>query len=218
MAYVSISKDLIGDVEHKIRNMKDKQINELDKVAATLTVPVSDPTALELIWGEHLHLQSVIPDKWCKTVDTIYIKTDIQEEDGTHFSASFNLNAQPPSKFRIPATESVGYGSGLTVRLPSDHPLLQESIAHTRQVRDINTHWRKIGSDVVSFLRSAKSLNEALKLWPALALYIPESYLKKVAEKKAKSETTQSKAQEFLAGIDTNTITAAAVASRMTTT
>jgi len=117
----------------------------------------------------------------------------------------------------VPVTESQ-YGGNITVQVPVEHPLLQESIAHTRQVRDINTHWRKIGNDVVTFMRSAKSLNEALKLWPALELYIPESYVKKTAEKKAKSDAAMSKAQEILAGIDTDNITAAAVASRMTTT
>lgn len=218
MAYVSISKDLVNDVEHKIRIMKDKQVSEFVKPASSAAVPAIDPMAMELIWGEHLHLATLMPDKWCRMTDAIYMKAVVEEKGGSSFSASFNLLAHPPSKFRIPAASSDNYGSSITVRVSPDHPLLLEPLAYAQQLRAISDHWNKISSDVVSFLRSAKSLNEALKLWPALALYIPESYLKKVAEKKAKSETTQSKAQEFLAGIDTNTITAAAVASRMTTT
>lgn len=217
MAYVSISKDLISDVEHKVRMMKDRQINELTKPATVLTVNSNDPMALGLIWGEHLDLAAVLPDKWCKTLDTIHLKTTVSDVEGSAFGATFAITAQF-GKFRAPAAEIGSYSSSITVNVPPDNPLLQESIAHARQIRDINSHWRKIGTDVVNFLRSAKSLNEALKLWPALELYIPESYIKKVAEKKAKAEATQSKAQEVLAGIDTSIITASAVASRMSTT
>ena len=217
MAYVSISKDLVNDVEHKIRNMKDKQITELDKPNSVMTVAVNDPLVMDLIWGRHLHLASMMPDEWCKQLDGITLKTVVTDDKGAAFSTTFNLTAQY-AKFRVPMSEAGHYGGNITIQVPPDHPLLQESIAHTRQVRDINTHWRKIGTDVVTFMRSAKSLNEALKLWPALALYVPESYIKKVAEKKAKAEPAMSKAQEILAGIDTDNITAAAVASRMTTT
>lgn len=217
MAYVSISRDLTGDVESKIRIMKEKQIDTLGPHVNEMRVLWDDPIAMELVWAEHISLIDVLPDKWCRQIDTIALKTTVTDDTGSSFSVSFNLIC-PGGRFRVPAAEVNSYSSSMGITVPPTHPLIQQAITRTRQVREINTHWRKISDDVVKFLRSAKSLNEALKLWPALALYIPESYIKKVAEKKAKPEGTLSKAQELLAGLDTDTITAAAVSSRMSTT
>jgi hypothetical protein len=58
-------------------------------------------------------------------------------------------------------------------------------------------------------------LNEALKLWPALALYISDNYINRVNENASRSKTV-SKAADILASIKTDEITAAAVSVKLT--
>jgi hypothetical protein len=58
-------------------------------------------------------------------------------------------------------------------------------------------------------------LNEALKLWPALALYIADEYIARV-NNSPKREKMASKAEEIMASISIDQLTAAAVASKLT--
>ena len=66
----------------------------------------------------------------------------------------------------------------------------------------------------MKFLEACKSLNEGLKLWPDLKYYIPEQYLKKVAEKVEKKKRP-SEALDALKEIDVDQIVANAVMARM---
>jgi hypothetical protein len=87
-------------------------------------------------------------------------------------------------------------------------------VEHRRTIDELNVKWADIKEQVIKFLRSAKSLNEALKLWPALALYISDSYISRVNDKVSRGATV-SKAAEILAQIETDNITAAAVSAKM---
>lgn len=217
MAYVAISKELQSDVEAKIRNMHHAEKAQIPEPAQELVIQHDDPMALEFIWGNHLHLKDAIPDEWCTMTETIRLKSEAKAIAGRSASVEFILRANR-TKFRTPQT-SVSTYSGLVIgNLPTTHPLIVDLWLYAEAVSTVHERWKKIRIDVMAFLTSAKSLNEALKLWPALSLYIPERYLNKVAEKKEKASATPSAAAAMLASIDTGGITAAAVSARMSTT
>lgn len=72
-----------------------------------------------------------------------------------------------------------------------------------KQYQELSDKWQQIGNDVITYLKSAKSLNSALKNWPDLRAFIPGDYLDRIA---AKPERTaeRKKAEEALASIDRN--------------
>ena len=214
MAYVSISKDLLADVKHKIHTMQSKQIEQVAFPAASLSVYPDDPIALELIWGSYLHLKAQIPDAWCTTASTLRLQANSVAADGSTFQSSFDVVVAGSSKFRVPQGIASGYSS-INIGVAEDYPLLTERVAYNKQIKAITSEWKKISDSVLKYMQSAKSLNEAIKLWPAIALYVPEQYLIRVESKAKKTEVTMSAAQAMLANLDTDSITAAAVVSRM---
>jgi hypothetical protein len=68
---------------------------------------------------------------------------------------------------------------------------------------------------VLSFLQHCKSLNEALKLWPDIRIYIPQRYLDKAETVTKKAKAAESTALEHLKSIDTDNAVASAVMLRM---
>jgi uncharacterized protein YdaU (DUF1376 family) len=101
------------------------------------------------------------------------------------------------------------------VRPPS--PIMDEQITYHRQIADINSRWSKVQADVSKFLESCKSLNEAVKLWPDIKLYVPEQYIKRLNESVAREKKAQeaNAALEALQSIDTDFAVAAVVGARM---
>lgn len=89
-----------------------------------------------------------------------------------------------------------------------------EYVQYQTNVIAISSRWEKVKFDVLDFVQHSKSLNEALKLWPQLEVYIPESYLQKVEAKVSKSKAS-SHAAEILAKMDTNTAIMSAVSAQM---
>jgi len=217
MAYVAISTGLKNDVVSRINSMHQTERQQMQEPATALQVQHDDPMVLEFIWGNHIHLKDAIPIEWCSMTETIRLKSVTSTITNRNMTVEFALKAAGREKFRVPQSGMSNY-SGLVIdNLPITHPLLADLWVHSVAVNELQDRWKKIRHDVLAFLNSAKSLNEAIKLWPAVALYIPEQYLKKVAEKKEKVSATPSAAAAMLANIDTGGITAAAVSARMST-
>jgi hypothetical protein len=76
---------------------------------------------------------------------------------------------------------------------------------------EIHERWGKVNSDIQVFLNKCKSLNEALRLWPALKMYVPEEYIERVETKveRRKRET------EIVESVDIGELTAAAIAAKL---
>jgi hypothetical protein len=80
---------------------------------------------------------------------------------------------------------------------------------------DIAQRWDKVDKQIMDFLGKCKSVNEALKLWPQIEMYIPPEFITKVNEKKERNAAGPSQAAEALKALDTDHLTTAAVISRM---
>jgi hypothetical protein len=63
----------------------------------------------------------------------------------------------------------------------------------------------------MAFLGKCKSLNEALKLWPGVKMYIPREYIERV-ERKVERKVRE---KEILEDTPVDTLTAAAIAARL---
>jgi hypothetical protein len=76
----------------------------------------------------------------------------------------------------------------LTVLLHSMTPETREAVTHYVAKSDEHEKkYRQVRHQVKEFLSAATSLNDAVKRFPNIASYIPQIYLNKMAEKKAKA-------------------------------
>ena len=216
MAYVAISSALIDSTSANIERMKNKERSSIPETPYDMTLDANDPLAMQMAWGTHVHLRSVIPEGWTQSVSRICVVIPVTS-DGITWTTEFTLRSQNGS-FVVPNLRSNGYDS-INVKITDEHSFTQtvaaQHIANMTKLREIDNKWKKIKSEVKEFLNASKSLNEALKLWPALALYISDSYINRV-NTNAKREACVSRAAEVLAKIQTDEITAAAVASKLT--
>lgn len=216
MAYVAISQNLINSTQNNIIKMRDKEKNAV--TAPPERMPMSPKSAnLELlVWGDHLRLRDQMPEDWKTTVTRVNAKIgfDAGKADKNHCEFIFELT----DSMEVPSCKNQSY-YGFAVVVDEDSHLLpqavREAVAHNKFCIQTNDKWADIREKVTKFLGSAKSLNEALKLWPAVALYVSDEFVDRV-NNNPKREKTASKAEEIMASISIDDLTAAAVASKLT--
>lgn len=217
MAYVAISRTLIADTHNTISQMCEKEKALLPAVRSELLIAADDPTVEAFIWGQHLHLKDQIPDNWKDRTTHLMLRVDHVLPDETPITSTFKLTAQNSGSFVVPRTEQRTY-YGYYFNVSEQHPLLPQDVrdyaANQRNCFEIEQKWKSIDDQVKRFLESAKSLNEALKLWPALSMYIAPSYIERVKAATSRSATV-SGALDVLNEIQTDEITAAAVAHKL---
>jgi hypothetical protein len=215
MAYVAISQGLINETEQNISRMRDREKSQLPTPATEMKIDHNDPIATNITWGEHANLKGTLPEEWTQSVDSISINITYQFNEAPR-DTCFTVRSID-KQFVVPNFRSNGYNSA-NIRVYEDHPFVQQfasALVESRRTHDeINVKWAGIKEQVIKFLRSAKSLNEALKLWPALALYISDTYISRVNDKVSRGATV-SKAAEILAQMETDNITAAAVSAKL---
>jgi hypothetical protein len=75
----------------------------------------------------------------------------------------------------------------------------------------VNARWEKIKDDIDEFLQKCKSLNEAVKLFPGVRMYIHRDDIERL-ERKLERPTQRAKIVE---SYDTEGLTAAAIAAKL---
>lgn len=177
MALVRISKKLLFDVDKAIRSIEHKSL------AATVTPfnPVVDPTyksalvtaALDILWGEHAHLRTQIPEEWTTVVPRLDV-TFIDDKGHNVYPEQQVVTevACPPNSSR--------HGSYVEVRvplsaMPSDFSARVAAfdatlVAHVDRFKNVRVQ-------VAEFLKRSKSLNDAVKRYPDISLYINQEAL-----------------------------------------
>lgn len=214
MAYVAISRQLISDTVSNVRSMKNKETVALDATAFNVaTAGVDDPVVNDLIWGQHIHLKTQVPEEWTQRYEALNVRiayTHNEKSSSTSFMLKPTVSGE---RFVVPNTSNHGY-SHANFTIDENHGFAKTVAARwierEKQALDIRDKWDKVETQVRQFLESVKSLNEGIKLWPALELYIDKHYIDRV-NNVVKREKTVSRAEEVLASIDTDSITAAAV-------
>ena len=209
MAYVAISSQLLNEVDNKINRMKEADSNLIQKPIDDFTYNTLPSDLDQLVWGEHHHLKNVIPDDWKVYSKDFRANTKFMH-DGTELKSLICIKtavgtAAPP--------KSSSYTTHFDI--PADHPLIAEVVQRDIADYENRKKWKAIHRQIKDFLNNCKSLNEAVKLWPDVRVYIPQSYMDRMLAKSERTAEKISKASEFLKQIDTDNAVAAAVGARM---
>ena len=216
MAYVAISNALINSTANNIIKMRDKEKEATPSVAERISAPNRDANLELLVWGNHLHLRDQMPEDWKATTNRINAR--IQFEWAEEKKGTFDFTFECADPIEVPRCDNHSY-YGHQIKVDTNSHLLpqqaRDAIEYNKFLRVTDDKWSDIKSKVTGFLNAAKSLNEALKLWPALALYVSDEYIDRV-NNNPKREKTASKAEEIMASISIDDLTAAAVASKLT--
>jgi hypothetical protein len=217
--YVAISQRLINETQVVIKLRKSQE------VLAPTTYSVADHEAAlieKLRFGEHADIGRQIPEEWLWGTTSIEAKVINGGElvMGAYLDRKVTFNFEDDG-VRVPFdltrnTYDHKLGGYVIHRVidVKEFPQVQEVIKAMQERDAVNIKYAKIHREVTNFLESCKSLNEAIKLWPHITSYVPESYVKKTHEKITKVKE-ESKAASVLANIDTDMLTASAVLSKL---
>jgi hypothetical protein len=219
MATVGISKDLINRVEAKIEGMrKAERASDLPNIDKNISVDASQLYNIGSWGAEHVHLLNMIPKDWLtKTTDaqiTIAGWTDdaVQCKTAARFTGLTFAYQRPAD----------GYYNRHQSELTLDEvrALPEETLGRAELLQRwddavvemaINARWAKVKTDITEFLNKCKSLNEAVKLFPGVRMYIHYEDLERL-DRKAERPTQRAKIVE---AVDTEGLTAAAIAAKL---
>jgi hypothetical protein len=208
---VRISAELQNDVRMHVRSMYLKDMglqlgsSDYDKLFYS---DGSNTELIDLVWGEHLHLKSQMPTNWMKDLSKeynphIYLKVQLAADpvSGDSKHTQFRIIIAGKKPFLVPPRQSSG-----SVFTMDDKNLtgdLRKLYDLYHQYEELQEKWDKISNDIITYLRSAKSLNSALKNWAELRAFIPQEFLDRV-DAKPERTAERKKAEESLASIDRN--------------
>jgi hypothetical protein len=205
MSYVAISDRFKSDVRSKLRAMRQREANGVPTIDYKLNS--SRPDVVKWAWGDHLHLKDQMPPNWCKKSENIQLRF----ENGERGIFRISVALTPPL-----ITPPCGVPSGVFI-VPADDPEIEPYVDREAALYDIAQRWDKVDKQIMEFLTKCKSVNEAMKLWPQIEMYLPGDVVARVQEKKERNPSAPSQAAEALKALDTDHLTTAAVISRMST-
>ncbi len=220
MARVTISNTLVDSVNNNLKMFKHRELNQLHNPMDELSFSGNEPFIQEHMWEGRLDLQSLLPQSWLykgkREVGFQFNCTDMVSkidwyETDARIEIDFTTHPVPRHMsegrqiIRVSPEVSAQYGMDKLIKYKADYEAIVE-------------RYRKVREDVATFLNKCKSLNEALKLWPAIAAYIDKDYVDRVNEVRPKSERRISEAMDALAKIDVDAVQATAVAARLANT
>ena len=205
MAYVAISNELQDAVRHGIQAMARR---ELETIGAVPTILGTEPFVEQALWGQHAALKTQMPKDWMQTADRIVLRIEFPEGAWQETMMLKNYQSAPP-KYNC-------YSPPKVVLKYSD-PEITHIVKIVSDRVDAQRRWAGVEKQVMEFLQKCKSLNEGLKLWPDLRMYIPPSYLDRVARKVERPKDDGAAAKDALKNMNTDEIVAAAVIARMST-
>jgi len=212
MAYVGISSDFIQAVKREIARMKEAEENAFTKPETEVNVHEAPDDIVQLVWGQHIGLRNQMPKEWLVENNSVNMRVKLEHE-GTSWDVMYTV------KFTYPMLSPPGFSRYRhDVYVEEDaYPPMAATVKHAREMMEIKARWEKVKLQITTFLQSCKSLNEALKLWPAVSVYIPKQYLDRV-NRKVEREVKASAAQQALASVDTDAAIAAATTARFMST
>lgn len=222
---VRITHELQNDVRMQIRRMylKDVELqfgsSDYDK---TFYSDGSNTELINLVWGKHLHLKSQMPTDWMKDLSKeynphIYLKVQLAADpvSGDSKHTQFRIIIAGKKPFLVPPRQSSG--SVYTVDEKNVTGDLRRLYDLHHQYEELEEKWDKISEDIITYIRSAKSLNSALKSWAELRAFIPQEFLDRV-DAKPERTAERKKAEESLASIDRDLAVTSATLVKLATT
>lgn len=198
MALVRISNKLLDDSARHITDLKNKELNSRQKpagVGTALTTPI--PAELtESIWALAPELKDVIPKGWLRWVSGLAVQLHLEwpHTDGTTRKSSLNVSFENPTHVPF-GTESTYTNNGhtipkaatVTLRTGDEHlGVFKDIYDYCTWRSDVEYRWREVQTKVRAYLVNCRSFNEAVKLWPEVAGFVPDFYAREVAREVTK--------------------------------
>lgn len=218
MATVYITRELTNRVQTRISKMRDQEVQiEVPDNDKQLHVDASE-LLMQMAWGDYKHVFPQLPKDWLKHSKSsdLNIITGV-DEDGheAKFTVSvtgLNSYYEIPTADRWSAPRPSCTKEWLSSRthLTGAYEILTQ-IEQKEVRKTIHEKWEKVNSDINLFLNKCKSLNEALRLWPALKMYVPEEYIERVETKVERRK----REAELIETVNLEELTAAAIAAKL---
>lgn len=221
MAYVAISKTLVDTISRNLDNLRDTEMKSLVDTTTITTKLAEAPEIRERLYttllGEAVDLRGRLApyDRECVVSAKIDLST-LYAERGVLSESMLTLVV----KMKVPCTAQLSkdyYSADLrtTVALVVTHPLLEEYADAVAAQKEASQRWKAVKEQVMAFISSCKSANEALKLWPDVARYLPASAIATVNRKSEKQHREESAALQALKSVDVDLINTSHVLARM---
>jgi hypothetical protein len=211
MAFVGISKDFMDRVKSKIHNMHLAEIKTLGEVP-TISITNREPWVLKSLWGDHIHLVDQMPEKWMNKLEEVRLRVEINNPDLLDKSdRNFSFKVKASSKIVAPPN----FDWYEETAVPADCPQIAPVVEYATKFKEIQVRWINAETQITQFLRSCKSANEAVKLWPDVKMYFDPHDVERLETKTIRSGTAESEGAKKLAELDTTSLTSAVVIARM---
>lgn len=202
MAYVSLSRQLRSDIRGTITEMRNKEMRALGPLP-DICGSLSHSFIEDKLWERYAHLRAMTPPEWQREVT--YLHVIVLDKEGNHF-----CRASLHGVYKAPPCDVSD------IKLAHDYsPTTLAIHAHREHQKEVSERWDGIHRSVERFLDQCKSLNEALKLMPELAHYVPPHYIDKVNEKVTREKRDKDEAQNAAQAVDRDALIAGVVAARL---
>jgi hypothetical protein len=219
MATVGITKELRDRTKNIIELMcKAERASDLPEIDKNYSIDASTLYNIGC-WGEdHVQLLESIPKDWLTKSPDASIVIHGWTDEGRSLKTSVRFNGmafayQRPKDHYYNRAESdltVDQVRAFSEETPGRAELLQRWDDALVEMA-INARWEKIKVDIDEFLQKCKSLNEAVKLFPGVRMYIHAHDIQRL-ERKLERPTQRAKIVE---SYDTEGLTAAAIAAKL---
>jgi hypothetical protein len=211
MATVNVTRSLVAEVRANIELICK---GEETRLAAPLLngVPVEEALCNEIkrtLWAGYEDLEAKMPAHWKSASSYVTLRV---EQPGT----AVLLNKQYQSGSYQVFPPGVQWARTFKVDHIYGAPVFDDKtapafMAFVTKLLEINQKYEKISEQIQQFLDAHKTLNQALKAYPDLALYIPKEYMDRINKKveRGAAETRE------IPQIDVSLITSTGVAAKL---
>lgn len=219
MATVYITKELIARVKQKISSMRRAERSaDLPNIDKNAHVDASQLFNIGCWGATHVHLIDLIPKDWLQATTDSSISIKGTMDDGRTLGTSVRFSGMTSAYFRPKDSYYSKTDSELTLdyvrSLPEDTVGRAELLQRWDEAvfeLSINAKWHKVEADIVEFLNKCKSLNEAVKLFPNVRMYLAYEDTERLDKKIER----QSQRKAIVEAVDTDGLTAAAIAAKL---
>lgn len=217
MATVRISSELHSAVCDKIMAMFNAQVErDVGNEPGDIAIDPYDPRILQALFGEQWSNMVACPSEWFHPRNDIDVRIEVKNAQGAVIKTCRPdfISSKPNVSFRFPACRVY---STVDISTPEDFERWPEAAKHRDYWlarKAIEEMWCEVRNQVLTFLSQFATLNQAVKAWEGVRLYIPQNFLDRLD---AKVERTKSEinAERAVANIDVSKLTTMAVGARL---
>lgn len=219
MATVYITKELISRVQSVINKMRmAERASDLPNIDKNIQLDARQLYNIGCWGAEHVHLKDIIPKDWMQEVPEAPVSVFGTLDDGTNIKTRVRFTGMTKAYARPSKDYWNRSASELTIdqlrALPEDMPGRSELLQRWDDAVlefALNARWEKVSDDISAFLNKCKSLNEAVKLFPGVRMYINRDDIERLDRKVER----QSQRKLIVESYDTDGLTAAAIAAKL---